>query len=83
MRPKTRSAARVNGALIVEQPENGRTPRMNSSSVNENVGVVHEEEVSINQIFGKMIENLQTMTERQRPHGENKALDAFSSSNLL
>jgi hypothetical protein len=58
MPPKISSAARVNEASTVEQLARGRTPRMNASPMNKNVGVVGEEEVSINQIFGKMMENL-------------------------
>jgi hypothetical protein len=50
---------------------------MNSSNVNKNVGIVHEEEVSINQIFGKMIEILQTVTERCGPRGKDEALECF------
>jgi hypothetical protein len=47
------------------------------SNVNENVGVVHEEEVSINQIFEKMTEILQTITERRGPRGEDEVLECF------
>jgi hypothetical protein len=58
MPPKKRLAARVNGASTLEQPERGRTLRINTSPVNENIGVVYEEKVCINQIFGKMTEIL-------------------------
>jgi hypothetical protein len=53
---------------------------MSSPNVNgegENVGVGHVEEVSINQIFGKIIEILQTMTERRGPRVEDEALEYF------
>jgi hypothetical protein len=40
-------------------------------------GVVHEEEVSINQIFGKMTEILQTVTERREPRGEDEIVECF------
>jgi hypothetical protein len=74
---KTRSTARVNEPSTVEQLERGRTPRMDTSHVNENTGVVHEEEISINHIFGKMTKILQTVTERRGPRGEDEALERF------
>jgi hypothetical protein len=77
MPPKTRSAARVDAASTVEQPVRRRTPRMNTSHVNKNVGVVGKEEVLINQIFGKMIEILQTVIKRRGPQGENETLECF------
>jgi hypothetical protein len=50
---------------------------MNSPNRNENIRVIREEEVSINQIFGKMIEILQTVTERYGPRGEDETLERF------
>jgi hypothetical protein len=47
---------------------------VNSPNVNENVGNIREEKVSINQIFGKMTEILQTVTERCGLRGEDEAL---------
>jgi hypothetical protein len=50
---------------------------MNLSPENEYAGVTREEEVSINQIFGKMTKILQTVTERRGPRGEDEALERF------
>jgi hypothetical protein len=43
----------------------------------ENVGIGHVEEVSINQILGKMTKILRSVTERQGPRGEDEALEYF------
>jgi hypothetical protein len=77
MPPKISSAARVNRASTVEQPERGRTLRMDTSPMNKNVGVVGKEKVLINKIFGKMTEILQTVTERCGPRGKDEALECF------
>jgi hypothetical protein len=61
----------------VEQPAREWISRMNLPNVNENVGIVHEEDVSINHIFGKMTEILQTVTERRGPLNEDEALVRF------
>jgi hypothetical protein len=77
MPPKTRLTTRINGATIVEQPTRERVSRMSSPNVNENVGVIREEEVSIKQIFGKVTKILQIVIERWRHRGEDEALERF------
>jgi hypothetical protein len=43
----------------------------------ETVGIENVEEISLNQVFGKMIEIMQSMTERKGPRGEDKVLERF------
>jgi hypothetical protein len=77
MPQKIRIPTRVNRVSTVEQIARERIPRVNSLNMYENVGVTPEEEVSINQIFRKIAEILQTMTERHRPRDEVEALECF------
>jgi hypothetical protein len=65
MPPKIRSVNRANRTSTMEQTTRERVPRMSPPNVNENVGVGQVEEVSTNQIFGKIIEILQIMIERR------------------
>jgi hypothetical protein len=54
--------------------------RMNSPNLDreeENGGIGHAEEVSINQVFRKMTEILKSITEKKRPKGEDEALECF------
>jgi hypothetical protein len=48
---------------------------MNPPNVNENDGVINEEEVCINKIFEKMTEILQTVTKWRGPRDEDEALE--------
>jgi hypothetical protein len=77
MPPKTRKTTRVNGASTVERSARERIPRVNTPSMNKNVGITPKEEKSINQILGKMVETLQTVTERHGPRSEDEALERF------
>jgi hypothetical protein len=53
------------------------SPKNELPNGNKNVEVICEDEVLINQIFKKMMEILQTVTERRGPRGEDEALERF------